>query len=486
MSIVGIIFLFLVFIVFLVVFFISYRPFVGLGIKPFLKCYYSIGTNLIRKRPNFWSIINYIKRYYTEKKFLLVVRKKAQKDQHKKNIFATKIINELTKNKFNLQKLYKDGYNFNLQGSFHYFESNLKKKVWINKEANFYNMPIGDDFFTRNIDKAIFSSYNFLFCDFTKIKNLLTSNTPSLFFNYIDYVLVKSSNNYNHDLSGKLSSLGFIELSVQNNFVFYIKEKSIITDVIGLQGEFGNQVMQYMTVKVLSINTNRRLQSIPWIGQNIFNNSVSIPEKSLVRNDIKDEYKFLVDKPEKIIDKQYVGAFNFHTKYLANEKELLKSIFSFKTKYNDKFDEKIEALRSEGRTIIGLQLRISGIDTNNDIYSPPPIKVYQEWLSKNWDRYQNPVLFIASDVIEEAVKHFKIYNLITVKSLGMKDSIQYLPDYYLLTKVDILVASFSTFSFTAAMLNDNCSEFYRPNKDKNSLVAFDPWNSYPHPLTVFK
>lgn len=45
------------------------------------------------------------------------------------------------------------------------------------------------------------------------------------------------------------------------------------------------------------------------------------------------------------------------------------------------------------------------------------------------------------------------------------------------TEADALATSNSTFSFTAAMLNERASAPVRPDREQRGLVAFNPWDA---------
>ena len=91
----------------------------------------------------------------------------------------------------------------------------------------------------------------------------------------------------------------------------------------------------------------------------------------------------------------------------------------------------------------------------------------------NWGTLFNPVLFIASDEIDKVINDFDEYKPYTFK----EDN--YLCDHYILRHCDCLLISNSTFSFTAAMLNETCEVFLRPDFGQQKMVLFDPWDSKP-------
>ena len=53
----------------------------------------------------------------------------------------------------------------------------------------------------------------------------------------------------------------------------------------------------------------------------------------------------------------------------------------------------------------------------------------------------------------------------------------FMVDHHILRHADHVAISNSTFSFTAAMLNERAETFMRPHPNRRELVAFDPWDS---------
>jgi hypothetical protein len=54
----------------------------------------------------------------------------------------------------------------------------------------------------------------------------------------------------------------------------------------------------------------------------------------------------------------------------------------------------------------------------------------------------------------------------------------YYPDFYILTQLDVVAISNSSFSFVASMLNERAKFFCRPSLLSNKIIPFDPWDSY--------
>jgi hypothetical protein len=156
----------------------------------------------------------------------------------------------------------------------------------------------------------------------------------------------------------------------------------------------------------------------------------------------------------------------------------------------------VRELREGEATPIGLHLRRG--DTGRDIFYFTPNEWYLAWLEEHWDRFDRPRLFVATERPAD-IEAFHKYNPVTSSSLlSLKadryalynylpydlrnptaQSMDWFPDWYLLTQCDALVFGESTFSFSAAMMNTKVQECWQSRLSTRSFIKLDPWNSYP-------
>jgi hypothetical protein len=88
---------------------------------------------------------------------------------------------------------------------------------------------------------------------------------------------------------------------------------------------------------------------------------------------------------------------------------------------------------------------------------------------------EKPVLYVASDT-PQAAGDFAEFSPWNASRLGVDiPGADFLIDHHILRHADHLAISNSTFSFTAAMLNERAESFLRPNPNLRELVPFDPW-----------
>ncbi len=270
----------------------------------------------------------------------------------------------------------------------------------------------------------------------------------------------------------------------------YVKKSAITSSVLGMEnmGRLGNQVFLYAFLRTYAREHNLRVETPAWIGQYLFgHNDAPISQPLPLVGEQPQPYKLsesaILNAPEPFKNVDFNGYFQFHTQYHAQHKEYFQSLFKPVSEVEAKVIEALNRLRFQGKTVVGLHLRrgdYRSVHTVVPYLTVAPSGWYKEWLDGLWETLDEPVLFIASDEIETVVGDFAEYHPITVKDLGVElPEAPFYPDFYILSQCDVLAISNSTFSFAAAMLNERCKFFCRPNLLKQKMIAFDPWNSEP-------
>ena len=234
---------------------------------------------------------------------------------------------------------------------------------------------------------------------------------------------------------------------------------------------FGNELFQYAALKIYAKKHGLTVE-IPekWIGREIFNcDDPVISDKERKTLDCSGYHCAWRKAPAEDCDIK--GYFQYHTSVYAEHKEYFKELFALRKEILGTAYDFTKKLKSP---LICIHIR------RGDYKRPPnrvaPLKWYTDWLDENLSKYDNPTIFVASDEIGPVIEELRKYNPIACRTdeegLGM------VMDHYIMQNCDVLLASNSTFSFTAAMLNEG-GEFYRPDYQDKKLVLFDPWDSDP-------
>ena len=260
---------------------------------------------------------------------------------------------------------------------------------------------------------------------------------------------------------------------------FYAKKAIITMSTLGKNGRFANQIFQYAFLKIYAQEHNLRVETPSWIGQTIFGHNDSPSTKSLPlfqerTNNIQDAIIPNTDRVFNNVD--FWGYFQYNTKYYAPYKEYFRSLCKPVPEIQAKMAQGLQKLRNKGKTIVGIHLRRG--DYGYQHFFIAPTQWYLEWLNNIWSTLDKPILFIASDEIDKVKQDFSQYNPVIVSDLDCEiPEADFYPDFYLLSKCDILAISNSSFSFAASMLNEQGKLFMRPHLPSKKLISFDPWSA---------
>ncbi len=265
--------------------------------------------------------------------------------------------------------------------------------------------------------------------------------------------------------------------------MFIAMEKLNSYETVGNRS-YGNELFQYAALKIYAKERGCTVE-IPenWIGRELFEgcddpvlSKSPRPHVDLTSNKIPIWSNGSLLKP----DCDIYGYFQYHTSHYAPHKDYFKSLFVPKQKILDQ----LPPIPTD-RPLICIHIR------RGDYCNPPnrvaPNKWYVDWLDKNLAKFDNPTIYLASDDMETVIPDFEKFSPVMCRPSN--EAMDMFVDHYVMQHADVLLASNSTFSFTAAMLNKNCDVvgygggvpdfFWRPDYQKKELVPFLPWHSDP-------
>ncbi|BCS55957.1 hypothetical protein GSbR_13200 [Geobacter sp. SVR] len=258
----------------------------------------------------------------------------------------------------------------------------------------------------------------------------------------------------------------------------FVKRPLITMSTLGSNGRFGNQVFQYAFLRIFARQHGYELETSDWIGQWLFDHHDPAVTRQLPL--VKEKSNILSEalipaSQESFRYSDFVGFFQYHTSYYAPHRDFFHSLFRPAPALETTMNAAVQKLRALGKTVVGLHLRRG--DYGYDYFFVTPNQWYLDWLQKIWPTLEEPVLFIASDEPDKVLADFADYRPITSQSLGITlAGADYFPDFYLLSRCDLVAISNSSFSFAASMLNAEGRLFLRPDLTQKKLIEFDPWN----------
>ena len=258
-------------------------------------------------------------------------------------------------------------------------------------------------------------------------------------------------------------------------------EPAITMSLLGLDGQFGNQVFQYAYSKLYAEKFGLRFESYDWIGRRLF--GLWDPDVSRILPFVL-EIEYLRDDPfsvppaeQGVLNRDTQGYFQFPTKVFAPYRGRFLSFFKPVSAVAWALRSFLSEIRSGDATLVAIHLRLgdaAGQGRN------ACVRNYVEWLNGLWPTLKNPVLYLASDDLEAVRGELQAFRPITSERVGLPMAgMDFYPDFHVMTQADYLAAGNSTFSFAAAMLNERAKAFVRPDSTNSRLVPFDPWDAAP-------
>ena len=251
--------------------------------------------------------------------------------------------------------------------------------------------------------------------------------------------------------------------------------------LLGIDGEFGNQLFQYAFARLYSEKYGLRLETYDWVGQKLF--GLHDPPVSRIQPFIL-EIEYLRNNPmasppseSGLHERDTQGYFQFDTRHYRPYRDRFLSLFQPLPALDHALGEFVREVRSRGNTLVTVHLRCKDAADQGRKAS---VALYYNWLKALWPALDRPILFLASDDLDGVRRDLEEFHPVTSERFGIPiPTAKFYPDFYALTQADHLAISDSTFSFAAAMLNTGCRSFFRPELAKTGLFPFDPWAAFP-------
>lgn len=263
-------------------------------------------------------------------------------------------------------------------------------------------------------------------------------------------------------------------------------------------GRFANQIFEYGFLKGYAKDHGCDLQLQPWVGNTLF--GLSDPTCDRVLPPWRESGGGLNHSTppigDELVGKDFLGYAHYHTSYFIPRQHEFIKYFQPTPEVLARVRPALTKLKTMGSTIIALHFRRG--DYGQSIFPITPTSWYLKWLATNWSRFDDPVLFIATEDTS-LVPEFAAYDPQTMESLGLtvqeqpkqRDTLKHdtetknlrsmdmYVDFWLLSQASILLGPASTFSFAAAMLAPQLREYWRATLTAAEFVQADPWNDYP-------
>ncbi|WP_188263195.1 glycosyltransferase [Azospirillum tabaci] len=254
--------------------------------------------------------------------------------------------------------------------------------------------------------------------------------------------------------------------------------RRLASTVLGLNGRFGNQLLQYGALRLYAARHGLTLEVPRWLGRHLYDHDDPLPGPALPRVAEAEGEAALTaslrgERAAVLSNRDVSGYFCGDTTPLAPFKEEFRALFTPGRHLQPHADALLGRLRDTGRTVVALHLRRGDFGWGR--FWIAPVSWYLRWLETVWSTLDRPVLFIATDDPAE-VPAFAAYRPVTARDLAEPISgAEFFTDFHVLCHADRVAISNSSFSFVATMLNRNADGFHRPDPTRRALVPYDPW-----------
>ncbi len=244
---------------------------------------------------------------------------------------------------------------------------------------------------------------------------------------------------------------------------------------LGANGRFGNQLLQYAFLKLYARRHGLAAQSYDWIGRDLFGCDDPFPAANFPSLDESqaDLFASLNGQAPVHANRDLSGYFCRHTSAWQNCADEFRALFQPRPALAGWLQPAMAELAARGNTLVAVHIRRG--DFGQGQFWIAPTGWYASWLQSIWSDLDAPVLYIASDDAGVAAK-FSAFKPLDARMMGAGRLDFYL-DHQVLSRSRHLAISNSSFSFTAAMLNQKAKGFVRPDRAVQALVPFDPWNA---------
>ena len=252
----------------------------------------------------------------------------------------------------------------------------------------------------------------------------------------------------------------------------------VAMSTLGANGRFGNQLLQYGFLRMYVAEHGLGVEAPDWVGRDLFDFDDPLPSAALpVASEETCDLCASLNReiPEVFADRDLWGYCCYATHRLVRYRTMFGQLFAPGERAGPVVREAMARVNARGRTLVALHLRRG--DFGYGRFWIAPERWYLDWLDAAWPRLDRPALYIATDD-SDVIRAFSSYSPMAVADLGVAlPGAEFYLDFHILTQADALAISNSSFSFVAAMLNARARAFVRPDRDRQALVPFDPWNA---------
>lgn len=245
---------------------------------------------------------------------------------------------------------------------------------------------------------------------------------------------------------------------------------------LGSAGRFGNQLLQYGMLRLYAERSGAQALAPDWIGRDLFGCNEALPSNATATRTLDDAAVIAVlagrtrPPPTKV---DLAGYFCGDVREWASARPKFQRLFEPSARVRTFADRVLHQVMARGKTLVAVHIRHG--DYGQGKYWIAPTAWYLRWLQEIWPTLDKPVLYLASDD-STVMTELSAFNPTRSSDLGEPlAGVEFFADHWILRHAEYLATSNSTFSGTAALLNQRMIRTVRPDPSIQGLRPFDPW-----------
>jgi hypothetical protein len=259
---------------------------------------------------------------------------------------------------------------------------------------------------------------------------------------------------------------------------------SVSMTMLGHLGRFGNQLWQYLFVRMYGLRNGLTVKVPAWEGEELFGFSDPRPDDDSRRpcmtflgaGDDDLELWEIDDAPRNIDLKGY---FQCVPPQWRPHRPFIRKLYGLKPQWRGAVERLNLFLNSERRTLVTIHVRRGDYRVYQDkspYFRLVPIEWYRTLLDEVWPNLERPLLHVATDEPETVSAAFGHYEQLDAGFFADDFGIPgHLRDFVLLQEADCLMACNSSFSTMAAVVGKPGQKGFLADFRVRRFTPYDPW-----------
>jgi len=247
---------------------------------------------------------------------------------------------------------------------------------------------------------------------------------------------------------------------------------------LGRRGRFGNQLLQYAYARIYADRHALELEVPDWIGRDLYGLDDPLPRTKLEPIDESQaDFGAILRgvSPVALAGRDLSGYFAWDTRGWGEAAGEFRRLFRLRPALGEPLEAEFQRLTADTGTRVAIHLRRG--DFGQGRFWVAPVAWYLDWLQTLWPRLDRPCLFLATDAPELEAAFAPFRPLLARDFRVEYPGAQFLVDHFVLSRAEHLAISNSSFSFSAALLNERLVGAVRPDPDARRLAPFAPWQA---------